>query len=78
MLTLSLPIGAPGLFGNIFKPSLLNAFETAITLEKVLAADVDRAIMLMEGDAPSASDKYDACQEEEEDEEERRKDDEER
>ena len=60
MLTLSLSIGAPGLFGNSFKPSFLNPFETAIALEKVLAADVDRAIMLTKGDAPPASEKYDA------------------
>jgi hypothetical protein len=78
MLTLRLSIGAPGLLGNSFEPSLLNSFETAIALEKVLAADVDRAVMLAKGDASSASEEYNAHQEEEEKEEERRKDNEER
>ena len=61
MLTLSLSIGAPGLLGYGFKPPLLNTFKTAIALEKVLATDVDRSIMLTKGDAPSASEQYDAC-----------------
>lgn len=61
MLTLSLSIGTPGLFGYIFEPPFLNPFEAAIALEKVLAADVDRAIMLTKGDASSASEQYDAC-----------------
>jgi hypothetical protein len=60
MLTLSLSIGAPGLFGYSFKPPLLDPFETAIALEKVLAADVDRTIMLTKGNASSASEQYDA------------------
>jgi len=58
MLTLSLSISTPGLFGYIFEPPFLNPFKTAITLEKVLAADVDRAIKLTKGDAPSASEQY--------------------
>jgi len=78
MLTLSLSISTSGLFGYSFKPPLLNPFETAIALEKVLTTDVDRTIMLTKGDASSASEQYDACYKEEEDEEERRKDDEER
>jgi len=78
MLTLSLSIGAPSLLGNSLEPSFFNPFETAIALEKVFAADVDRPIVFTKGDAPSASKKYDARQEQEEDEKERRKDDEER
>jgi len=55
MLTLSLSIAAPGLLGYGFEPPLLNTFKTAIALEKVLTADVDRAIKLTKGDASSAS-----------------------
>jgi hypothetical protein len=60
MLTLSLSIGAPDLLGNSLKPSLLDSFETAIALEDVLAADVDRAVVLTKGDASSASEQYEA------------------